>query len=35
MAHAENQVRQAYNTIPDIASIQPVRYSHGYELSVS
>ena len=35
MAHAENQVTQTFNTIPDIASIQPVRYSHGYELSVS
>ena len=35
MARAENQVTQTFNTIPDIASIQPVRYSHSYELSVS
>ena len=35
MADAESHIRQAFNTIPDIASIQPVRYSHGYELSVS
>lgn len=35
MAHAENQVTQTFNTIPDIASIQPVRYSHSYELCVS
>ena len=32
---SENQVTQTFNTNPDIASIQPVRYSHSYELCVS